>query len=41
MHSQLAKVLFKVVYGAFGPVGLESEVTFAHDIPYEQVHEFY
>ena len=28
-------------YLAFGPWGLESEVTFAHDIPYEQVHEFY
>ena len=25
----------------FGPWGLESEVTFAHDILYEQVHEFY
>ena len=28
-------------YLAFCPWGLESEVTFAHDIPYEQVHEFY
>ena len=25
----------------FAPGGLDSEVTFAHDIPYEQVHEFY
>ena len=28
-------------YWAFCPWGLESEVTFAHDIHYEQVHEFY
>ena len=28
-------------YSAFGPWGLESEVTFAHDVPYEQVHEYY
>ena len=25
----------------FAPGGLENEVTFAHDIPYEQVYEFY
>ena len=31
---------FKVLL-SFLPLGLESEVTFAHDIPYEQVHEFY
>jgi len=28
-------------YGAFCPWGLESEVTFAQDIPYEQVHEYH
>ena len=34
---------FKVsrFYWAFCPWGLESEVTFAHDIHYEQVHKFY
>ena len=31
---------FKVLF-SFWPWGLEIEVTFAHDIPYEQVHEFY
>ena len=31
---------FKVLR-SFLPLGLESEVTFKHDIPYEQVHEFY
>ena len=41
--SQPNKQGFKVsrFYWAFGPWGLESEVTFAHDIPYEQVHAFY
>ena len=36
-------MFFKVsrFYWAFGPWGLESEVTFTHDIPYEQVHGFY
>ena len=34
---------FKVsrFYLAFGPWGLEREVTFSHDIPYEQVHELH
>ena len=34
---------FKVsrFYLAFGPWGLESEVTFSHDIPNEQVHELH
>ena len=31
---------FKVLR-SFLPLGLESEVTFKHDIPYEQVHDFY
>ena len=32
---------FSRFYWAFCPWGLESEITFSHDIPYEQVHEFY
>ena len=32
---------FQGVIEPFAPWGLESEVTFAHDIPYEQVREFY
>ena len=31
---------FKVLF-SFLPWGLESEVTFAHDIPNKQVHEYY
>ena len=32
---------FSRFYGAFCPWGLESEVTFAHDIPYEPLLEYY
>ena len=42
--ERTATVVSKVsrFYWAFiGSWGLESEVTFAHDVPYEQVHEFY
>ena len=36
-HAVTVSSRFSRFYWAFGPWGLESQVTFAHDIPYEQV----